>query len=99
MNRKIVSCLIFLTIFFYTEMILAKVTLPKLVSDSMVIQRDVKVKIWGWAEAKEKIKVKFRGKSYSTTTGADGKWDVLLPPAKAGGPYTMDISGASGKIT
>jgi len=31
--------------------------LPRLVRDSMILQRDTKVKIWGWASPKEKIKV------------------------------------------
>ena len=27
-----------------------KVTLPKLISDKMVLQRDVELDIWGWAD-------------------------------------------------
>ncbi len=42
--------------------------------------------------------MKFNGKNYKTTTGADGKWSVLLAPTKAGGPFTMDINGTN-KIT
>src|SRR5260221_4719526 len=64
----------------------------------MILQRDTKVKIWGWAAKDEKVSIKFNAKSYKTKTGADGKWSVLLSPMKAGGPYTMDISG-SNKIT
>ena len=29
----------------------AKVRLPRLVSDGMVLQRDVPLKVWGWADA------------------------------------------------
>lgn len=76
----------------------AQVKLPRLVSDSMVVQRDVKLKIWGWASEGEKVSVTFNGKTVKTATGPDGKWSVLLPPTKAGGPYTMDIT-ASNKIT
>ncbi|HKB44219.1 MAG TPA: sialate O-acetylesterase, partial [Chitinophagaceae bacterium] len=64
----------------------------------MILQRDTKVKIWGWAAKDEKVSIKFNAKSYKTKTGADGKWSVLLFPMKAGGPYTMNISG-SNKIT
>ncbi len=64
----------------------------------MILQRDEKIKLWGWAKQAEKVSIRFNGKQYSTKTGADGKWQVLLPPTKAGGPYTMDIS-ASNKIT
>lgn len=83
---------------FTSQNVLSQVKLPQLVRDSMVLQRDIKLKIWGWASKGEKVNVKFNGKSYKTTTGTDGKWSVLLSPAKAGGPYTMDIS-ASNKIT
>jgi len=75
-----------------------QVKLPRLVRDSMVLQRDTKVNIWGWATKDEKISIKFNGKTYKTKTGADGKWLIVLSPMKSGGPYTMDISG-SNKIT
>ncbi len=71
----------------------AQLRLPSLISDGMVLQRDTPLKIWGWAKAGEKISVRFIGKSYKTTTDASGKWQVKLPPMKAGGPFTMDIVG------
>jgi sialate O-acetylesterase len=76
----------------------SQVRLPRLVRDSMVLQRDMTVKIWGWAGKGEKVNIKFNNKNHKTTTGADGKWTVVLPPMKAGGPYTMDITGRN-KIT
>jgi len=33
----------------------ANVRLPRLISDGMVLQRDVPVKIWGWATPGEKV--------------------------------------------
>ncbi|MFI5131539.1 MAG: sialate O-acetylesterase [Chitinophagales bacterium] len=75
-----------------------QVRLPRLVRDSMILQRDTKINIWGWAAKGEKVNIKFDGKSYKTKTGADGKWSVVLPAIKAGGPYTMEIVG-SNKIT
>jgi sialate O-acetylesterase len=64
----------------------------------MVLQRDTKINIWGWAAAGEKVSVKFNEKNYKTTTAPNGKWSLQLDPAKAGGPYTMDIT-ASNKIS
>ena len=75
-----------------------QVRLPQLVRDSMVLQRDTKMKIWGWASKGEKITIKFNGKTFKTTTAANGKWSVLLSPMKAGGPYAMNIT-ASNTIT
>jgi len=68
------------------------------VRDSMILQRDSKINIWGWASPNEKINIKFNGKNYKATTGADGKWLAQLQPMKAGGPYTMEIAGKN-KIT
>ena len=76
----------------------AQVRLPRLIRDSMILQRDEKIKLWGWAKQAEKVSIRFNGKQYSTKAGADGKWQVLLAATKAGGPYTMDII-ASNKIT
>jgi sialate O-acetylesterase len=76
----------------------AQVSLPRLVSDSMVLQRDTKLKIWGWASKNEKVTVRFGGRKISTNTGNDGKWAISLPAMKAGGPHEMTIT-ASNSIT
>lgn len=71
----------------------AQIKLPQLVRDSMVLQRDAKVNIWGWASAGENISASFNGKKYQTRADANGKWLFQLAPMKAGGPYTMELSG------
>jgi sialate O-acetylesterase len=76
----------------------AQIRLPRLVRDSMILQRDVKVNIWGWASANEKINLRFKNKTYKTTADKAGKWQLKLPPTAAGGPYTIDIT-ASNKIS
>ena len=73
----------------------SQVKLPAIIRDSMILQRDVKLNIWGWASKNEKVNIKFNGKSYKITTGADGKWLVRLSPMKAGGPYAMEIKGSN----
>jgi sialate O-acetylesterase len=88
-----VSCLLLLF-----QSVYGQVRLPQLIRDSMILQRDMKINIWGWASKGEKVTVKFNGKTYKTKAGDDGKWMMQLPPMSAGGPYTMDISGKN-KIT
>lgn len=73
----------------------AEVRLPALVSDGMVLQRAQKVKIWGWAAPDEKVTVKFLQKKYSVNTANDGKWQIVLPALKAGGPFDMEIKGSN----
>ncbi len=72
-----------------------QVRLPRLIRDSMVLQRDTKLKIWGWAAPKEKVEVVFQGKSFATKTNSDGEWIVMLPPMPAGGPYAMSINASN----
>ncbi|MDU0369042.1 sialate O-acetylesterase [Hymenobacter endophyticus] len=73
----------------------AQVRLPRLVSSGMVLQRDAEVRVWGWAKPAEAVTVSFRGKTYRTTTGPNGQWQVQLPALKAGGPHTMSIKASN----
>jgi len=71
----------------------AQIRVPRLVSDGMVLQREMPLRIWGFGSPGEKVTIKFAGETASGVTGDDGKWIVQLLPKKAGGPYTMDIDG------
>jgi sialate O-acetylesterase len=73
----------------------AEISLPRLVSDHMVLQRDSKVRIWGWASPGEKVTVKFMGISLTTTTPGSGRWEIVLPAMKAGGPYSMTLKASN----
>ena len=73
----------------------AQVRLPRLIRDSMILQRDAKVKMWGWASGGERVTIGFAGKKYRATTGADGRWLITLAPLKAGCPYTMSIDATN----
>lgn len=52
----------------------AQVRLPRLIRDSMILQRDTKVNIWGWASANEKVTVAFNKKTFRTTADKQGIW-------------------------
>ncbi|HET6406617.1 MAG TPA: hypothetical protein VFG14_01960, partial [Chthoniobacteraceae bacterium] len=71
----------------------AKIKLPALVSDHMVLQQEAKANIWGWAEPGEKVTVKYGEKSASATTGNDKKWSVRLDGLKAGTSGDLTIAG------
>ena len=81
-----------LTVLYISAALHAQVKLPRLIRDSMILQRDDTVKIWGWAGAHEKVTVRFKGKQYRTSADTRGNWSVKLPPTPAGGPYTIDIA-------
>jgi sialate O-acetylesterase len=71
----------------------AQVTLPKILSSHMVVQRDLPVHVWGWAAPGEVIGVSFRGETRTTTTGPVGKWSVYLKPGEVGGPFALTVTG------
>ena len=56
----------------------AQIKLPQIICDSMILQRDTKIKIWGWASKGEKVSVQFDGKTYRTTTGNDRQMDPAV---------------------
>lgn len=88
-----------------TSMVDAKVKLPALISDGMVLQREQPIKVWGTADAGESVQVKFLknatptgvkgGKlkvAYTVTADANGRWPLTLPAMKPGGPYILQVN-------
>lgn len=59
----------------------------------MVLQRNEKITIWGWASANEQITATFNGNQKKSIASPEGEWVIEFPKMKAGGPYTMKISG------
>ena len=74
---------------------IAQIKLPRLISNGMVLQRDVPIKIWGWAAANEPIHVSFAQKEFSTTADASGNWMIEMPKQKTGGPYSMQLKASN----
>ena len=71
----------------------ADVSLPKVITSNMVLQRDVPITIWGWADAGEKVIVDLGGQSANATTDAQGAWSVKLPKRGLGKPLTLTVKG------
>ena len=89
MKNRILSALLFLFVLSSAD---AKVTLPAILTDGMVMQRERPISIWGWAEKGEKVSITFNKKNYSLITPDNGKWKIELPAMKAGGPYTLKVN-------
>jgi len=60
----------------------------------MIIQRDVPFPV----RSRKKVSVTFLGKTYEAQY-KDGEWLVMLDPARAGGPFSMNITGEEGSVT
>lgn len=76
----------------------SQVKLPKLISDGMVLQRDLPVKIWGWAAPNEIVKINFVKSTYKTQANKNGEWEITLPKMKAGGPFEIKIEASNSII-
>lgn len=72
----------------------SQVKVASIFADNMVLQRNVKIPIWGVAAAHEKITVRFHNQIQSTEADAAGKWSLHLNKEKAGGPYQLKIIGS-----
>lgn len=72
----------------------ADVKLASIFGDSMVLQRDMPVPVWGWAEAGEEVTVTFGDQTKKAAAGKDGRWQVKLDALKANAEgQTLKASG------
>lgn len=94
------TLILFLAIFVH-QAVFAKITLPHIFSDNMVLQRNEKVLLWGWASPNEEITIRtsWDDKAYSTKTSLTTKWKIEMVTPNAGGPFSIVFSGAENEIT
>lgn len=71
----------------------ADLALASVFGDSMVLQRERSIPVWGSASANQPITIRLRGQTVQTRSDASGRWSVTLPPMKAGGPHTLTVEG------
>ncbi len=81
------------TAILFTIVSFANITLPKIFGDNMVLQRNKPISIWGWAAAGENVTVQFNAQIKSTKADNNGKWQVMLLPENAGGPFQLTVKG------
>ncbi len=73
----------------------AKVTMPQLFQNGMVLQRGKAIPVWGKADAGEAVTVTLNKKKVATVADTDGRWRVDLPQMKAGGPFELKVNDLS----
>ena len=83
--NQLIRCLLisFYVIAFGALTARADVSLPKILGDNMVLQRDKPVPVWGRATPGEEVTVRFAGEERRTKADLDGRWKVMLKPLKA----------------
>ena len=88
--KKIVAVLAALVMGFTA---LAQITLPAVIGDHMVLQRNAVVNLWGKANpgARVHIKTSWNQKSYSVVANKEGSWKTGIETPDAGGPYQITL--------
>jgi sialate O-acetylesterase len=83
-----------------TSTAFAKISLPSIFSDNMVLQQNSNVSIWGRARANAKVTVhtSWNSQKYIAMSDADGSWKLSLVSTKAGGPYQITINDGEGIV-
>lgn len=78
----------------------AKIVLPSIFSDHMVLQRNEEVKLWGWANVEEEITIttSWDAMEYKVKGTTDAKWSLQIETPEAGGPYTISFKGTENEI-
>lgn len=70
----------------------AELKLSPVFGDSMVLQREQPIHVWGWTTPDTEVSVELAGKSASGKSGSDGRFDVTLDALPAGGPHELTIA-------
>ncbi len=80
----------------------AKVRLPHLVGDNMVIQQLADVRLWGWAKAHQKVTATTSWSDQKSETKADsqGRWLLTVKsPAASYEPLSITLDDGDGQVT
>lgn len=88
-RKLILGCIAFLPLLSF-----AKVELPSILNDNMVLQQQSDAKLWGKAKSDTKITIKlsWTNNVYTTMSNSAGKWLITVRTPEAGGPYDIKIS-------
>ena len=103
MHRLLAPAIVFLA----AALARADITLPSIIGDNMVLQRDSKACIWGWATPGGEVEVSApftpdgRGDVLMVRARADdhGRWRASVPTPHAGGPYAVVVRSEREEIT
>ena len=71
------------------------VTLPRIFTDHMVLQRGMPVHLWGTAQPGENVTAAFRDELRRTTADKSGLWSMSFPAGPAGGPFVLTVASSN----
>lgn len=94
MNKKRTFA-IFATAALFACPLQAKITMPALFGDGMVLQQQAHASLWGKTDSKGKkivITTSWNQKKYMVSADKDGNWKTQVSTPQYGGPYEISIS-------
>ena len=88
------KCMLVAALLLLSGTISAKVVLPPMFSDNMVLQQQADAPIWGEAKPMKTVKIttSWDGKTYETLSDKEGKWKLSVRTPEAGGPYELTLT-------
>ena len=92
-SKFIHRSLICIALMIFGNSVHAEVRVPAIIGDNMVLQAGMKVRLWGKADPGERVTVRINSQNSSTAADAQGRWQTLIGPLKAGGPFELTIKG------
>lgn len=69
----------------------AELKMSPVFGDSMVVQRDKPIHVWGWTTAGVDVKVSMAGQESIVKATEEGRFDAYLNPLSAGGPHELVV--------
>lgn len=98
MMKNLISIMVGL--FLFSGSLSAKVTLPAIFSDGMVLQQQSSVFIWGKASSGVNMTIitSWDKKKYTLQSSEDGTWKTKIKTPVAGGPYTITINDGTNLV-
>jgi sialate O-acetylesterase len=73
----------------------AAVSLPAVLGEHAVVQRELPFHVWGQALPGETVTTRFRGESRTAVADELGRWSVFHSPGAAGGPFTLTVDASN----
>jgi sialate O-acetylesterase len=95
---KFYSLILTAILLFLTTEAESQIKLPAIFADSMVLQRDMPLPIWGTAKKNATVTVLFKGTKASGKADRHGNWKITLPPSEAGGPFLLQVTDKESTI-
>ncbi len=79
--------------------VMADITLSKLFSDHMVLQRQSSLPVWGTATPGVNLTITFAENKYTATADAKGRWSTSIVTGEAGGPFELQVNEDGSELT